>query len=150
MKAGFAQMMFTRIAFVDVVQAMVNASSESHAEEIRSITYPKLATFERFVEAFAPSKSAAAVGAMVFDQDLVYAEADDGESGPLGVGSAAEMAFDDFRQGLSTTGKIVENLFMQTHSELLRMNFLILQTQRPGAPRFAFRGRNSSQAAKIN
>ena len=108
-------MLFKRVAFTDFFRAMVNASNEPHAEEIRNTIKPKMGTFDAFVEAFARCKSTAAVGAGIFEEQDADVEADDGEA-LQGLGNATAKGFDEFRQGLTTTGKLAADLIAKTHS----------------------------------
>ena len=68
-KTGYAHLYFKRIAFLDFVSAMIMASSEPHAVEVRDKIFPVMKTCEDFVASFAAgvkdaeSAEPAAVGA---------------------------------------------------------------------------------------
>ena len=118
-------MLFKRVAFVEFFRAMVTASNEPHAEEIRNTIYKKMGTFDAFVEAFARCKSAAAVGAGIFEEQGADVEADDGEQSVIqGVGNAAAKGFDEFRQGLTATGKVCADLLAKIHTGAFSEEFL--------------------------
>ena len=93
-------MFFKRMALVDFLKAMVAASHEPHAEEVRNIILPKLTTVECFVEHFAIHKSPAAVGAGTFDDPVVLDEDEDLVS-DQGLGTATAEAFDELKKSLS-------------------------------------------------
>jgi len=68
-QAGFAQLFYKRLAFVDFFEAMITAGNGAHVGEARAKIIPQLATIEKFAETFAKSKSAAAVGAQSFEPE---------------------------------------------------------------------------------
>ena len=92
---------------------MVSASSEPHAEEVRTTILPNMETVELFVQALCQCKSAAAVGAGVLQE----ADADDDEEDEehQGLANSAAKAFDVFRETLSFTGKAFADLLSRTH-----------------------------------
>ena len=79
-KAGFAQMFFKRLAFVDFCNAMVKASTAAYAEEVRTKIAPKLMTIKSYVAEFGNSPtSAAAIGAVLSAGD--HGDDEDGGNG---------------------------------------------------------------------
>ena len=110
MQAGFVQVFFKRMAFIDFIQTMVLASSEAHAEEARAEVFPKLAKSDDFYKAFLRplAQQPAAVGA----NDDADGEPDE----TLGLGHATAEKFATFRAKLDTRGKHLADLLMKTHT----------------------------------
>ena len=131
-------MFFKRMALVDFLKAMVAASHEPHAEEVRNIILPKLTTVECFVEHFAIHKSPAAVGAGTFDDPVVLDEDDEDLVSDQGLGTATAEAFDEFKKSLSPPGKCFSNLLSQMHCGVFDAEFLEISDAEIKSAAFTF------------
>ena len=86
-KAGFVQVFFKRVAFIEFVKATVFREA---SPEFQEKILPKCGSFLQFVETFARPPSAAAVGASTLTE-----ETNDG-GGVVGIANAVSKQFGEF------------------------------------------------------
>ena len=108
---------------MDFLKTMVLASSESHAEEIRSRILPKMDTIEHFVEAFAATcPSDAAVGAGRLDREQEAEE----ENDKPGLTNVTAQLVEQFVNELTPTGKCFANILVGIHTGRFYNEFLAI------------------------
>ena len=102
---------------------MVLASSEPHAEEIKSRILPKMDTVEHFVEAFAATcPNDAAVGAGRFDREQAAEE----DNAKPGLSNVTAQLVEQFLNELTPTGKCFANILVKTHTGAFAAEFLAI------------------------
>lgn len=103
-------MFFKRLAFLDFVQAMLAASTEPHALEIRSKIVPRVDRVGTFVANFTKCPGAAAIGAGQQQDQEPEEEGDNTEK--QGLSHATGAAVEQFLKELTATGKLFAELLV--------------------------------------
>ena len=141
-------MFFKRMALVDFLKAMVAASHEPHAEEVRNTILPKLTTVECFVEHFAIHKSSAAAGAGTFEDPVVLDE-DENLVSDQGLATATADVFEEFKKNMSPLANVSRICFPRCIVACLMPSSWRYRTQRSTAPRSHLRLPISLRAQRV-
>ena len=128
---------------------MVLASSEPHAEEIKSRILPKMDTVEHFVEAFAATcPNDAAVGAGRFDREQAAEE----DNAKPGLSNVTAQLVEQFLNELTPTGKCFANILVKTHTGVFAAEFLAIADAeaKTSTFNFSFPGLFSGEVSEKN
>ena len=136
-KAGYAQMFFKRLAFLEFLESMIKASTGSHAEEVRDKIFPQMLRQAAFIQNFCPSRSVAAVGAASLSSEATTIDPEEEpESKPQRLGNASAEKYGEFRETLTPTGRIMADLLSKTQCGQLDPCFLeVANEEAKAAPR---------------
>ena len=134
-KAGFAHVMFKRKVFVDLIKVVVEGEHGQFAKEAEEKIFPKLSSSSavetHFTVHVRPADSA--VGE-IDDEDGPDPEALNG----VGLSVASMTKFNEFADGLTTTGKLLANLLWKTAVGLFDDEFRDIASHELACANFAF------------
>ena len=143
-KAGFTQMFYKRLAFIQFLVNFINASPASaHVDEARTQILPVLATVHDFAQTFAKTKSALTVAVGAQRRESLIAEVldhEDGEAGQqqLGIANATASKFDAFNKNLSQTGQMFAAMLAKVQGGAYDEEFLQIANSEASAAAFSF------------
>ena len=102
--------MLKRLAFLEFLESMLKSSTGPHAEDVRDNIFPKLLRHADVIQNFCPIRSVAVAGAAIL---LSEPEEEPGIK-PRGLGNASAEKYAEFRETLTSTGRVIAYLPSKT------------------------------------